>query len=46
MELAMREELSALEENGEWNIVRLPKGATSLHSNWVYKTKKDAKRCF
>ena len=41
-ELAVQEELNALEENGVWNVVRLPKNANSLHSKWVYKTKRDA----
>ena len=41
-ELAMQKELNALEENGVWNVVRLPKNANSLHSKWVYKTKRDA----
>ena len=37
----MREELSALEQNGVWNVVRLPDGAKSLHTKWAYK-KRDA----
>lgn len=38
----MREELSALEQNDVWNVVRLPDGANSLHTKRVYRTKRDA----
>ncbi|OWY93993.1 putative mitochondrial protein [Phytophthora megakarya] len=39
---AMNEELSALEENGFWKVVRLLWGAHVLYTKWVYKTKTDA----
>ena len=34
-ELALQEELNALEENGVWIVGRLPKNANSLHSKWM-----------
>lgn len=41
-EKAMVDELKALEDNGVWEVVRLPKDVRVLHTKWVYKTKLDA----
>ena len=37
----MQEELNSLEQNGVCNVVRLPKNSHSLHSKWLYITKRD-----
>lgn len=34
---AITEELEALEENGVWKVVRLPRGAHALHAKWGFK---------
>ncbi|CAI5703003.1 unnamed protein product [Peronospora effusa] len=39
---AIAEELTALENNGVWNIVRVQKNVRALNSKWVFKTKRDA----
>eukprot|EP00644_Phytophthora_capsici_P015445 jgi/Phyca11/113342/e_gw1.24.59.1 len=39
---AMEEDLTALEANGVWKVVRGPRGLRVLHTKWVYKTKRDA----
>ncbi|KAE8913543.1 hypothetical protein PF003_g2706 [Phytophthora fragariae] len=39
---AIGEELKALESNGVWEVVRLPKNVRVLHTKWVFKTKLDA----
>ncbi|OWZ14604.1 putative mitochondrial protein [Phytophthora megakarya] len=41
-EVAMQEELTALEANGVWKVMKQPHGAHVLHTKWVYKTKIDA----
>ena len=39
--MAICEELRTLEENGVWIVVRLPQDVKILHTEWVYKTKRD-----
>ncbi|KAE9355142.1 hypothetical protein PF008_g4212 [Phytophthora fragariae] len=39
---AIGEELKALESNGVWEVVRLPKNVRVLQTKWVFKTKLDA----
>uniref|UniRef100_A0AAV1VL46 Reverse transcriptase Ty1/copia-type domain-containing protein n=1 Tax=Peronospora matthiolae TaxID=2874970 RepID=A0AAV1VL46_9STRA len=41
-QVAMTEELDALEANDVWKIVVPPRNAHVLHNKWVYKTKTDA----
>ncbi|XP_075101686.1 uncharacterized protein LOC142177120 [Nicotiana tabacum] len=36
---AMRKEFDALETNGTWDIIELPKGKKSIGYKWVYKIK-------
>jgi len=36
---AMVEEISALEANRTWDLVRIPKGAVPIKGKWVYKLK-------
>lgn len=36
---AMDEEIQALQENGTWTLVTLPKGRKAIGSKWVFKTK-------
>ncbi|KAL0453131.1 UNVERIFIED_CONTAM: Retrovirus-related Pol polyprotein from transposon RE1 [Sesamum latifolium] len=38
-ELAMRQELEALEKNNTWEIVLLPEGKKAIGSKWVFKVK-------
>lgn len=35
----MQEEIQALEENGTWEIVHLPKGKVAIRYKWVFKFK-------
>lgn len=37
--IAMNQELQALEANGAWNIVDLPKGKHVIGCKWIYKIK-------
>ena len=37
-EVAMREEISALKDNGVWRVTKRSVGSNPLHSKWVYKT--------
>ena len=41
-EVAMREEISALKDNGVWRVTKRSVGSNPLHSKWVYKTKTGA----
>lgn len=36
---AMQQEVQALEENGTWKIVELPKGKNIVGCKWVFKIK-------
>jgi len=36
---AMNIELQALEQNGTWSLVKLPKGKRAIGCKWIYKTK-------
>lgn len=36
---AMQQEIQALEENGTWKIIELPKGKNIVGCKWVYKIK-------
>ncbi|KAL0454692.1 UNVERIFIED_CONTAM: Retrovirus-related Pol polyprotein from transposon TNT 1-94 [Sesamum latifolium] len=38
-ELAMQEEIQALEKNNTWNLTSLPDGKWAIGSRWVYKLK-------
>ena len=38
----MREEISALKDNGVWRVTKRSVGSNPLHSKWVYKTKTGA----
>ena len=39
--VAMQEELDAIEENATWKLTELPKGRKAIGSKWVFKTKRD-----
>ena len=41
-EIAMREEIEALEENKVWRLVKRSPSSNALHTKWVFKTKTDA----
>ena len=41
-ELAMDEEMAALDDNETWDLVKLPKGKKSIGCKWVYKVKHNA----
>ena len=36
-ETAMKNELSSIQKNGTWELVRLPKSKKELPCKWVYK---------
>lgn len=38
----MKNELEALERNGTWELVELPKNVKPIGSKWVYKVKHKA----
>ncbi len=40
-QLAMAEELAALERTGTWDLVSLPPGVRPITCKWVYKVKTD-----
>lgn len=35
----MQQEMTALQDNGTWKLVELPKGKTLIGRKWVYKVK-------
>ncbi|GKV40339.1 hypothetical protein SLEP1_g47998 [Rubroshorea leprosula] len=39
---AMDEEIKAIQKNGTWELVTLPKGQKAIGVKWVYKVKKNA----
>eukprot|EP00253_Pinus_taeda_P030830 PITA_30830 len=41
---AMEEEIKAIERNGTWELVNLPKRKQVIGVKWVYKTKSNANR--
>lgn len=36
---AMETEMQALEENGTWELPKLPEGKKAINCKWVYKSK-------
>lgn len=40
-EMAMKEEISAHEENGTWTLTELPKDRKAIKTKWVFKIKND-----
>ena len=40
---AMKSELSAIEKNKTWELVKLPQGRKSIGLKWVFKLKRDPK---
>ena len=45
-EKAMEKEISTLEENDVWTVFNCAPGKNDLYTNWVYKTKTDARGNF
>ena len=41
--IAMKEELLSMANNGVWDLVELPENFKPIGCKWVFKTKKDAK---
>ncbi|KAL8140911.1 hypothetical protein V2J09_006932 [Rumex salicifolius] len=41
--IVMKEELKSMSGNKAWDLVEWPKGAKTVGSKWVYKTKRDSK---
>lgn len=41
-EIAMKNEIEAIEKNNTWKLVELPSGHTPIGFKWVYKLKRDA----
>lgn len=39
---AINEEFKAQEANGVWKVVCAPRGVHVFHTQWVFKTKRDA----
>ncbi|KAL0265510.1 UNVERIFIED_CONTAM: hypothetical protein PYX00_010839 [Menopon gallinae] len=40
---AMNEELQSIEENGTWELVKLPQGKVPIQNKWVFTIKEDQK---
>ena len=38
---AMDDEITSQEDNGTWVVERVPKGAKTIGSRWVFKRKRD-----
>ena len=41
----MKDEMTSLQKNKTWSLIKLPKGKKVLHNKWVYRTSNDLEFC-